>query len=151
MEDVRRILSQEDFNKLCDLQISRFISKNPAYHSCFSPNCEQIFLSSETKENDGTFECELCGKWYCMKCKQSHKGYTCEDWKFKLDDKALLALGIKKCPKCGIGIQKNEGCQHMECQNCHAHICWKCLKYFRKSDECYNHLAKECGGIFGRN
>ena len=45
IEDIRRLLSEEDFYKLCDLQISRFIQKNPKYHSCYTGGCEQIFLS----------------------------------------------------------------------------------------------------------
>lgn len=67
-----------------------------------------------------------------------------------MDDSSLKKLGIKKCPNCGEGIQKNEGCQHMTCLKCNSHICWNCLKFFKTSKECYDHLAKQCGGIFAR-
>ena len=34
---------------------------------------------------------------------------------------------------------------------CGAHVCWKCLKSFKDSGKCYDHLSKECGGIFDAN
>ncbi len=56
-------------------------------------------------------------------------------------------LGIKKCGNCKNGIQKNGGCNHISCK-CGAHVCWKCLKVFDDQKKCYDHLAKNCGGIF---
>ncbi len=41
-------------------------------------------------------------------------------------------MGIKQCPKCHNGIEKNKGCQHMTCK-CGAHICWKCGADFKKA------------------
>lgn len=38
----------------------------------------------------------------------------------------------------------------MTCLKCKSHICWNCLKPFKVAKECYDHLAKECGGIFAR-
>lgn len=57
---------------------------------------------------------------------------------------------MKKCPECGNGIEKNKGCDHIAC-TCGAHVCWKCLKSFKDSGKCYDHLSKECGGIFDAN
>lgn len=57
-------------------------------------------------------------------------------------------MGVRQCPKCKTGIIKNGGCNHMECRGCKAHICWKCFKIFATSKECYDHLARQCGGIF---
>ena len=36
----------------------------------------------------------------------------------------------------------------MECTNCKIHICWKCLKTFKTSTQCYDHLQKDHGGIY---
>ena len=32
------------------------------------------------------------------------------------------------------------GCENMYCTNCHAHICWLCLKTFKEDREVYDHL-----------
>ncbi len=43
---------------------------------------------------------------------------------------ALLLLYCWQCPKCGQGIEKNEGCDHMTCKKpggCGHEFCWRCL------------------------
>jgi hypothetical protein len=88
----------------------------------------------------------------CLKCGESHSNYTCEEWKNRDNLKQHLSqLGVKQCPGCKTGIQKNGGCNHVECTNCKTHICWKCLATFNNGKACYDHLAKTCGGIFDRD
>lgn len=55
---------------------------------------------------------------------------------------------MKRCPNCKTDIHKNEGCNRVYCVSCQTHICWKCLKAFNIPNNCYDHLVKECGGIF---
>ena len=37
----------------------------------------------------------------------------------------------KPCPSCGVRIEKNGGCQHMNCLACQIHFCWTCGWYGR--------------------
>ena len=104
----------------------------------------------EDVEAAGEINCQICGKSECLKCKSSHPNYTCEEWKQR-NTLNLQKLKIKQCPQCSNGITKNGAWNHLECRNCKAHICWKCLKFFGTSKECYDHLAKYCGGIFDPN
>jgi len=37
-----------------------------------------------------------------------------------------LRANTKKCPKCGVNIEKNQGCMHMRCTKCRHEFCWMC-------------------------
>jgi hypothetical protein len=39
-------------------------------------------------------------------------------------------MGAKPCPKCGVNIEKQGGCDHMTCRKCHHNFCWQCLVPF---------------------
>jgi hypothetical protein len=62
-----------------------------------------------------------------------------------LTEEMMKTMGIKKCPQCKVGIEKNQGCNHISCK-CGAHICWKCLRSFKDQHLCYDHLAR---GVWG--
>jgi len=50
------------------------------------------------------------------------------------DRKVWIQLGVRLCPSCGTGIQKqSETCNKMICRACRARFCFKCstrLEYF---------------------
>lgn len=67
--------------------------------------------------------------------------------------KSVDELAIKKCPQCGIDVERNGGCKHISC-HCGAHWCWSCGADHDEdgnpfdSHSVYDHLADVCGGIF---
>lgn len=38
-----------------------------------------------------------------------------------------ISAHTKDCPKCHICIEKNGGCNHMQCYACKYDFCWMCL------------------------
>lgn len=39
----------------------------------------------------------------------------------------LMSFNAIQCPKCHICIEKNGGCNHMQCYTCKHEFCWMCL------------------------
>ncbi|KAI4651516.1 uncharacterized protein J4E78_008208 [Alternaria triticimaculans] len=64
----------------------------------------------------------------------------------QLLDEYKAAAGTKECRKCATLIEKVEGCNHVECNGCHGHICWVCLKVFSEVEVVYQHMNDAHGG-----
>ncbi|XP_045199869.2 uncharacterized protein LOC123554061 [Mercenaria mercenaria] len=132
---------------LLDAAVASLVVKNSEeFHYCITPDCEVVY---RVTTNGELFYCPACRTKICTSChSQSHEGLTCAMYKSaKRDGESIVKwlrvdpTNRKLCPKCGIGIEKSAGCDHMECK-CGAHICWKCLEYFSSSGGCYGHLSR---------
>ncbi|XP_041932199.1 ankyrin repeat and IBR domain-containing protein 1 isoform X1 [Alosa sapidissima] len=97
-----------------------------------------------------------CGKGhlFCWECLgEAHEPCDCETWKLWLqkvtemkpeelagvseayEDAAnclWLLTNSKPCANCKSPIQKNEGCNHMQCAKCKYDFCWICLEEWKK-------------------
>ncbi|GBM20166.1 ATP-dependent RNA helicase DEAH12, chloroplastic [Araneus ventricosus] len=113
---------------------------------CPSPDCHRVFRVSNSEREQ---LCLGCNNVICTRCKSLyHYGMSCEffqksggdeDFAIKMwmqEDGSLR----KQCPSCQTLIEKDSGCNHMECANCNAHFCWLCLELFPSGVEVYDHL-----------
>ncbi|ERE89676.1 ankyrin repeat and IBR domain-containing protein 1 [Cricetulus griseus] len=100
-----------------------------------------------------------CGHDFCRGCWESeclgeaHEPCDCQTWKNWLqkitemkpeelvgvseayEDAAnclWLLTNSKPCANCKSPIQKNEGCNHMQCAKCKYDFCWICLEEWKK-------------------
>ena len=90
---------------------------------CPNPDCESYLEKSSTSKY---VKCKN-GHEYCFDClKKPHGKNACEDILEKKFLKWKKNKRIKRCPKCKIFIEKNEGCNHMTCRNCKYQWCWLC-------------------------
>ena len=129
-------------------------------HSCLvSCSCTIPSASSSQcnvvvyKPNDGDKKDEYvevackCGVQFCFNCfsDECHIPIKCsilKDFHMKGDDFLQQILCMDKfqpCPKCSMGIEKRDGCNHMICTNCRYQFCWICLQ------ECPRHLHPKGG------
>lgn len=139
------------FSVLVKKATSSFVAQNKtAYRYCPTADCPLIYRITDTER---LFYCPECEVRICTSChNQYHDGLTCKMVEsMKKDDGGLKlwlrqnATRAKLCPKCTTPIEKIDGCNHMTCLGCKAHICWVCLQYFDTSDQCYRHLQRAHG------
>ncbi len=79
----------------------------------------------------GTHVCSVCNSRICHLCymprprrtSKTDPRHTCISE--HLETARLLRQDTKPCPKCAAPIQKNGGCDHMWCSQCHTHFSWK--------------------------
>lgn len=104
------------------------------YISCMNPHCGG---SQPHDSQDPRMICKYCNFETCAHHKRPwHRGQTCSE--FDLDDAQLERLEEEEatakllskestsiCPKCGQGVTKAEGCDHMRC-NCGEEWCYIC-------------------------
>lgn len=104
------------------------------YTSCMNPKCGG---SQPHEGGDPRMICRYCNFATCAHHRRPwHEGQTCSE--FDLDDAQLERLEEEEatakllskedtsiCPKCGQGVTKTEGCDHMNC-TCGEEWCYIC-------------------------
>jgi len=121
---------REKYQRFC---FRDYVKSHPQLRFCPGPNCDIIVRSKEPMAK--RVICEQCRSSFCFKCGTDYHAPTdCETikrWLTKCADDSETANYIsahtKDCPKCHICIEKNGGCNHMQCYNCKHDFCWMCL------------------------
>jgi len=114
-----------------------YVRCHPNLRFCPGPNCDIVVKAEESCAKECV--CASCKTRFCFKCGNSYHAPTnCETikrWLTKCADDSETANYIsahtKDCPKCNICIEKNGGCNHMQCFNCKHDFCWMCLGNWR--------------------
>ena len=90
---------------------------------CPEPDCNSYLQEDLTNKY---VQCEN-GHKYCYIClKPWHGESKCDeklDKDFQIWKKDKV---VKRCPRCKIYTEKNEGCNHMTCTECKYQWCWLC-------------------------
>ena len=136
----------------------------------YCPRCEHAVLEDE--DGDHCAQCARCLYAFCSLCREGwHPGSTCLNPERRLQVLESRARGAgdgggdeahrkhreavadamahryveregKRCPTCGAGVVKSEGCNKMRCGNCDAYFCYKCgdavigYEHFREGGKC---------------
>jgi len=150
------LLSKEELDEF-RIKYDEWQTPNPFY--CPIPTCS-IYIPSPLLPDRTTakgkrvdsgvgppvsqaFPCPKCQVGICLDCRQvAHPNSMCTISEFGIDaetTKLLKSWGYKKCPKCGHGLKRMFGCNHMECR-CGAHFCYACMDVF---DRCYGNCNRD--------
>ena len=151
---IERFISPVRLTQMLENSFRVYLERHPnEYRFCPTPDCTQIYRVS--MEDSAVIQCPACLIETCSHCHKSpHRGLTCEENTLigsKSGQELLLerwAKGhpnVKKCPDCGVFIEKIDGCNHIHCR-CGGHVCWICAKTFNNG--IYDHLNAVHGGAY---
>ncbi|KJA21517.1 hypothetical protein HYPSUDRAFT_67648 [Hypholoma sublateritium FD-334 SS-4] len=151
----KALLAVDEFNSLVGAAFASHVAKNAAaFRFCPTAGCSQVYRAAPRTTTAGgargsgrvggvIVQCAACLARTCAACDApAHEGLTCGE---AGDGGELFAdwaadAGVKQCPSCRMGIEKEAGCNHMVCTMCHTHICWVCSKTFPNGDGIYKHM-----------
>ena len=93
---------------------------------CYRNECSYCSIV-EKRNLRKVFKCTKCNRSeFCTLCgKTSHGNNPCN----MTSDQAtleFLSKNTKPCPHCHAHVEKDGGCNHMECIKCRTHFCWLC-------------------------
>ena len=116
-------------NNYIKYKLELLILNDPNKKLCPHPNCDSYLELKNIKNKN--VSC-LNNHKYCFIClKKPHGDSPCDiDNDSNIKEYAKNNF-VKRCPNCGIIIEKNNGCNHITCSKCGHQWCWLCNeKYF---------------------
>merc|ERR1711998_775238 len=134
--DVQKHAAAVDFESYDRVLIKQSLQQMNEFRWCSRPGCGSGQLV-EGAEANPIMTCHHCRHRTCYRHRIAwHCGKTCEMYDADMGESEEAQLvqwmeeHAKRCPKCGVGIEKNEGCDHMTCKQsaggCGAELCWRC-------------------------
>lgn len=79
-----------------------------------------VIIEGEIRE----FHCVMCSKIYCHCKKELHPGVACNAEIYS-EAEELTRRYIIRCT-CGVGLVKQDACNHLICTQCSSRWCWYC-------------------------
>lgn len=109
-----------------------FVQFNRLLKWCGAAGCTMAIKVQMVKEC--AVKC-TCSNQFCFECNgTAHILISCamlrefnEMRGHSLDVAQWLAKNSKPCPRCGVNIEKNGGCNYVQCSSCNMGFCWLCL------------------------
>ncbi|KAL8804073.1 MAG: hypothetical protein Q9182_002786 [Xanthomendoza sp. 2 TL-2023] len=155
LKELKSHLPSSVFEQVLEKSFEEYVKRRPDdFRSCPTPDCGHIYRSSKDQSLESrTYTCPSCFEQLCTFYHAQHGDYTCAEYKdiasggVEALERLKKELNIKDCPRCRTSIEKTEGCNHMTCGGCKAHICWVCMHVFDSSGPCYEHMNEAHGGI----
>lgn len=159
LQELKGHVSSSAFDDLLKSSFEAHVQRHPdTFRYCPTPDCGHVYRCTPTgttanSMGAATHTCPNRLERLCTSCHARHGDHTCAEYKDIASggraalEKLKRELDIRDCPKCTTPIEKTEGCNHMTCAGCRAHICWVCMEVFVSSDPCYGHMNEVHGGI----
>ncbi|KAG5667782.1 hypothetical protein PVAND_015752 [Polypedilum vanderplanki] len=125
--ELRCFLTVDEYSKHLNKSLSQAESQIKGAFHCLTPNCIGWV---EILNNLKNFTCIVCKNVNCVKCKSIHTGTVCKNLQ-NVNNKSQIYINqllreqkVMKCTKCGILVQKINGCNHLKCLKCKNEFQW---------------------------
>ncbi|KAK2502926.1 hypothetical protein MC885_012748, partial [Smutsia gigantea] len=133
------MVAAEIMQRYKKLQFEREVLLDPCRTWCPASTCQAVCQLQEMGlQTPQLVQCKACDLEFCSACRANwHPGQGCPETMpitflpgeissaFKLEEDDAP---IKRCPKCKVYIERDEGCAQMMCKNCKHAFCWYCLE-----------------------
>jgi len=139
---VQKLVGHEIYEKYLRFVTKSFVEDNAQLTWCPSPRCGNAITTDMV--NEKIVQCS-CGFRFCFSCHhEAHAPATCDQvklWLQKCSDDSetghWVGANTKDCPRCGVFVEKNGGCNHMTCRQCGNEWCWLCMKQWKGHSDYY--------------
>uniref|UniRef100_A0A4W4F8F7 E3 ubiquitin-protein ligase RNF144B n=1 Tax=Electrophorus electricus TaxID=8005 RepID=A0A4W4F8F7_ELEEL len=138
--EIESIVSADVMQRYRRLQFEREVLLDPCRTWCPSSSCQAVCQLKATEASTAQLvQCPDCSLRFCSACQADwHGGEVCQEslpvMTFESEDNGSMGSHeedealIKRCPKCKVYIERDEGCAQMMCTNCKHAFCWYCLE-----------------------
>eukprot|EP00546_Thalassionema_frauenfeldii_P009930 CAMPEP_0178920662 /NCGR_PEP_ID=MMETSP0786-20121207/15126_1 /TAXON_ID=186022 /ORGANISM="Thalassionema frauenfeldii, Strain CCMP 1798" /LENGTH=669 /DNA_ID=CAMNT_0020594747 /DNA_START=1500 /DNA_END=3509 /DNA_ORIENTATION=+ len=111
--------------------LATFVERCQSFTRCPGPDCPIIVWKAHECATSNV-HCTECMTNFCFTCQsEPHAPASCVDmknWNKTMGNSKLwIKSNTKACPGCNVPIEKNHGCNHMQCSQCGFDFCWICL------------------------
>lgn len=145
---VVRLVDSEHWASYCKVALQRTLRRDPTFIWCSKCPGGGWVDSRQPSSNCG-WTCPECTNAfvYCPLCRRDHGSLSCKRFqrlrhevfsgtKAKdRDSEGVVQRSAKTCPSCRMPIQKDGGCNFMDCPNCRRHFCWSCGRVLKGSHQ----------------
>ncbi|XP_047379184.1 E3 ubiquitin-protein ligase RNF144A isoform X2 [Sciurus carolinensis] len=138
-DEIECMVAAEIMQRYKKLQFEREVLFDPCRTWCPASSCQAVCqLQDMGLQTPQLVQCKACDMEFCSSCRARwHPGQGCPEtmpitflpgetssaFKMEGDD-----APIKRCPKCKVYIERDEGCAQMMCKSCKHAFCWYCLE-----------------------
>eukprot|EP00434_Breviolum_minutum_P012346 symbB.v1.2.010880.t1/scaffold689.1/size246588/11 len=153
---LQHLIDEDHWQQYCDAALQRSLKRDALFIWC-SKCPGGGWVDSRQPTSSCAWSCPECSNQfvYCPQCRREHGTISCKRFQRlrkevmtgkqskDKDSEGMVQRSSKKCPSCQMPIQKDGGCNYMDCPNCRRHFCWSCGQIMKAS-----HQAHECDAGF---
>ncbi|MED6198521.1 hypothetical protein PIB30_067142 [Stylosanthes scabra] len=137
-QNCRPIIPKQVFERWENALCENLVLATSERFYCPFKDCSAMMVNDDGDGDEvlTSSECPHCHRLFCAQCKVPwHDGVECGEFmslnEDERDKEDLLVMNLAKakrwrrCSKCRIYVEKNEGCSHISCR-CGHHFCYAC-------------------------